>query len=144
MFKCSNVQIVKCSNVQMFKCSNVKYQMSNVKKVKLLLERTSGVPPVIFFLNNVFSLNISKKSAEAWLAQWRTQSPFSRHTNLFEIIGDSSPLNSAYFNSARARSATFIIRFILACLQSLASICFSSPLLQFQKFQLIDFSQCIL
>ena len=66
MFKCSNVQMFNCSNVQrikgskvqkfkfsnvqMFKCqmSNIKYQMSNVNKVKLLSERTSGVPPVIF------------------------------------------------------------------------------------------------
>ena len=32
----------------MFKCLNVKYQMSMVNKVKLLSERTSGVPPVIF------------------------------------------------------------------------------------------------
>ena len=30
--------------------SNVKNKMSNVNKVKLLSERTSGVPPVIFFL----------------------------------------------------------------------------------------------
>ena len=29
--------------------SKVKYKMSNVNKVKLLSERTSGVPPVIFF-----------------------------------------------------------------------------------------------
>ena len=28
--------------------SNVKYQMSNVNKVKLLSELTSGIPPVIF------------------------------------------------------------------------------------------------
>ena len=28
--------------------SNIKYQMSNFNKVKLLLERTSGVPMVIF------------------------------------------------------------------------------------------------
>ena len=28
--------------------SNVKNEMSNVNKVKLLSERTSGVPPVIF------------------------------------------------------------------------------------------------
>ena len=51
--KCSDVQILKSSNVQMSKCSNVqiskdKYQMSNINKVKLLSERTSGVPPVIF------------------------------------------------------------------------------------------------
>ena len=39
MFKCSNVQIFKCLNVQM---SNTKYHMSNVNKVKLLSERTSG------------------------------------------------------------------------------------------------------
>ena len=33
--------------------SNVKNQMSNVNKVKLLSERTSGVPPVIFWHGNV-------------------------------------------------------------------------------------------
>ena len=38
--------------------SNVKYQMPNVNKVKLLLERTSGVPLVIFiFFHNAFSLH---------------------------------------------------------------------------------------
>ena len=42
MFECSNVQIFKCSNVQMLKFSNVKSQMSNVNKVKLLSERSSG------------------------------------------------------------------------------------------------------
>ena len=53
MFKGSNAQMLKCSNVQMLKCSNVqmfKCQMSNVNKVKLLSERTSGVPPVILYL----------------------------------------------------------------------------------------------
>ena len=52
MFKYWNVQMFKCSNIQMFKCqvSNVKYQMSIVNKVKLLSERTSGVPPIIFFI----------------------------------------------------------------------------------------------
>ena len=51
MFKCSNVQIFKCSNVQMFKCSNVlMFQCSNINQDKLLLERTSGVPPVIFVI----------------------------------------------------------------------------------------------
>ena len=55
--KCSNVKILKSSNVQMSKCSNVqiskdKYQMSNINKVKLLSEHTSGVPPVIFSLPN--------------------------------------------------------------------------------------------
>ena len=36
----------------MFKCqiSDVKCQMSNVNKVKLLSEHTSGVPPVIFYI----------------------------------------------------------------------------------------------
>ena len=45
MCKCSNVQMFKCSNVQMYKCSNFKMfkcQISNVSKVKLLLEHTSG------------------------------------------------------------------------------------------------------
>ena len=49
MFKCSSVQMFKCSNIQMSKCPNV--PMSNVNKVKLLLERTSGVPPVIFLFH---------------------------------------------------------------------------------------------
>ena len=49
MFTCSYVQMFKCSNVQMFKRSDVKYQTSI--KVKLLSERTSGVPPVIFLFN---------------------------------------------------------------------------------------------
>ena len=53
MFKCSNIPIFhaqkfKCSNVQMLKRSN--FQMSNVNRVKLLFERTSGVPPVISIL----------------------------------------------------------------------------------------------
>ena len=30
--------------------SNVEYQVSNINKVKLLSERTSGVPPVIFIM----------------------------------------------------------------------------------------------
>ena len=62
MFKYSNVQISKCSNVQMFKCSNVQMfqcQMSNVNKVKLLLERTSGVPPVIFLPYSILSVLIA-------------------------------------------------------------------------------------
>ena len=46
MLKYSNLQMFQCSNDPMFKCSNV--QMSNVNKVKLLSERTSGVPPAIF------------------------------------------------------------------------------------------------
>ena len=60
MFRCSNVvSIVPCSNiplfqysnVPMFKCSNVPmFKCSNVDKVKLLSERTSGVPPMIFTL----------------------------------------------------------------------------------------------
>ena len=33
--------------------SNVKNQMSNVNKVKLLSERTSGVPSVVFELNGI-------------------------------------------------------------------------------------------
>ena len=50
MFKCSNVQIFKCSNVQMFNCSNAQIlKCSNVNKVKILSERTSGVPTVIFY-----------------------------------------------------------------------------------------------
>ena len=52
--QCSNVQMFKCSNVHMFTCSNaqmIKCQMSNVNKVKLLWERTSGVPPVIFYFH---------------------------------------------------------------------------------------------
>ena len=44
MFQCSNVPMFQCSNFQMFK-----YQMSNVNKVNLLSQRTSGVPPVIFY-----------------------------------------------------------------------------------------------
>ena len=44
-FKLSNCQIFKLSNVHM---SSVKCQMSNINKVKLLSERTSGVAPVIF------------------------------------------------------------------------------------------------
>ena len=47
MFQCSNVQKFQCSNVQMFKCSNVN-NFNNVNNVKLLLERSSRVPPVIF------------------------------------------------------------------------------------------------
>ena len=51
MFKCTHVQmfnqIIKCSNVHM---SNVEYQVPNVNKVKLLSERTSGVPRVIFIM----------------------------------------------------------------------------------------------
>ena len=55
MYKCLNAQMFKSSNDQMFKCSNVhmsnvEYQVSNVNKVKLLSERTSGVPPVIFIM----------------------------------------------------------------------------------------------
>ena len=54
MFQCSNVPIFQCANFQM---SNAKYQMSNVNllpyKVKLLAERTFGVPPVIFNLTTV-------------------------------------------------------------------------------------------
>ena len=49
-----NVQIVNLSKVQMLKCSNVKYQMSIINKVKLLSERTSGLPPVIF-INDLFN-----------------------------------------------------------------------------------------
>ena len=41
MFNDLDFQMFQCSNVQMFQC-----QMSNVNKVKLLSERTSGVPPV--------------------------------------------------------------------------------------------------
>ena len=51
---------IKCqiSNIKFqYQISNVKYQMSNIKcqisnvnQVKLLSERTSGVPPVIFYL----------------------------------------------------------------------------------------------
>ena len=46
MLICSIVQMFKCSNIQ---TSNVIYHMSNVNKIKLLSECTSGVPPVIFF-----------------------------------------------------------------------------------------------
>ena len=46
-FGFSTDQMFKCSNVHM---SNVEYQVSNVNKVKLFSERTSGVPPVIFIL----------------------------------------------------------------------------------------------
>ena len=52
MIRCSNVPMFQCSNVPMFQCSNFqmfKYQMSNVNKVNLLSQRTSGVPPVIFY-----------------------------------------------------------------------------------------------
>ena len=45
----SHMSIIKCqkSNVKN-QMSNVICQMPNVNKVKLLSERTSGVPPVIF------------------------------------------------------------------------------------------------
>ena len=45
MFQFSNVPMFNCANVQM---SNIEYKKSNVNKVKLLSERTSGVPLVIF------------------------------------------------------------------------------------------------
>ena len=59
----------KCSNVQM---SDVNCQMSNADKVTLLSERTSGVPPVIFIINddsndrteNVFIDDDSNDTAE--------------------------------------------------------------------------------
>ena len=76
LFKCSNDPIFKCSNLPMFfsfhrfariSCPLVRWsigpldywsigplvecQMLNVNKVKLLSERTSGVPPVIFILS---------------------------------------------------------------------------------------------
>ena len=56
MFKCSNIQIFKFSNVQMFKC-----QMSylDVNKVKLLSERTSGIPPVIISIGfNIYNVAV--------------------------------------------------------------------------------------
>ena len=53
IFQCSNVRMFECSNVQMsnvkFQTSNIKWQMSNVNKVKLLSERISGVPLIIFY-----------------------------------------------------------------------------------------------
>ena len=48
--------LVKCQ------MSNVKNQMSNVKKVKLLSERTSGVPPVIFEFDFIVNKIISSQS----------------------------------------------------------------------------------
>ena len=47
MFKSSNDEMFKCSNVHM---SNVEYQVSNINEVKLLSERTSGVPLVILIM----------------------------------------------------------------------------------------------
>ena len=51
---------VKCqlSNV-ICQISNVKNQMCNVNKVKLLSERTSGVPPVIFQLVSIVRFQMS-------------------------------------------------------------------------------------
>ena len=50
MFKCSNVQMFQCFTVAMYQCSNVQMYKSqiNINKIKLLSERTSGVPLVVF------------------------------------------------------------------------------------------------
>ena len=69
MFKCSNAQILKCSSVQMFKCwkfQMFKCQMSNDNKVKLLLERTSGVPHFFCIRPN----QQVKSSAGVWGVRW--------------------------------------------------------------------------
>ena len=91
MFKCSNVSMFQCSNVpntQMFKCANVqmsdvKCQMSNVNKVKLLSERTSGVPPVIFIFK---ACKIHNKQKLDNLMHWMVLSRACYYSRLDTII----------------------------------------------------------
>ena len=82
MFKCSNAQMLKCSYFQMFKCSNdqmscsdfqmFKCQISNVNKVKLLSERTSGSPPVIFFYWTQVTLSLTQSGKQILTqASWK-------------------------------------------------------------------------
>ena len=85
MLKCSNAQIFKYLNVQMLnvKCqmSNDKYQIS-INKVKLLLERTSGFPPVIF--------SATGERATSFIRFTYTRiASFTRSTNFNKIVGFS-------------------------------------------------------
>ena len=45
----------------------IEYPMSNVNKVKLLSERTSGVPPVIFLLDSLGSFGFLQPSPTGWV-----------------------------------------------------------------------------
>ena len=51
----SRLNSINAIDVKRVECrmSNVQFQMSNVNKVKVMSERTSGVPPVIFSLRLV-------------------------------------------------------------------------------------------
>ena len=62
--------------------SNVKNQMSNVNKVKLLSERTAGVPPVIFFILKAYALTHRLCFQKLW-----TSSRWPQTGNSFHFLG---------------------------------------------------------
>ena len=65
---CSIVPLVHWSIDPLVHWLNVKYQMPNVNKVNLLLERTSGVPPVIF--ESPVALNATPSTCNRYLPTW--------------------------------------------------------------------------